>query len=127
MLHILPGRSSGKLFFSCGTYHFSPLSVACVNFFTACWAGWFFLFLLYCSHEHLDTGERILHSGVQGLGWCLWTCDNMIYIFHSDTLSCSFWGVMDHSRQSPHFKYADRRACSWKNRRGCNFIIGSSS
>lgn len=62
------------------------------------------MFLLYCSPDHLDTGERILHSGVQGLGWCLWTCDNMVYTFHSDTLSCSFWGVMDHSRQSPHFE-----------------------
>lgn len=62
------------------------------------------LFLLYHSHEQLEAGERILHSGVQGLGWGLWTCVDMVYTFHSDTLSCSFWSVMDHSRQSPHFE-----------------------
>lgn len=55
---------------------------------------WGFLVLLYYSHEQLDDGERILHSG------CLWTCVDMVYTFHSDTLSCSFWSVMDHSRKS---------------------------
>lgn len=56
------------------------------------------LFLLYHSHEQLDAGERILHSKVQVLGWGLSTCVDTVYTFHSDTLSCSFWSVMDHSR-----------------------------
>ena len=38
---------------------------------------------------------------------CLWTCRHgvdMFYIFGSHTPLYSFWSIMDHSKQAPHFE-----------------------
>lgn len=123
MLHTLPGRSLGKLFFPCGIFpFFNFITILCefVLWVLGRFLGFFVPFVLF----------------PWAAGW--WRKDFAFWVFvdlcwhglyFSFRHSFLFFLECNGPQQEISFwvRYTGRRAGNWKNRRGGNFIIGSSS
>lgn len=132
MLHILSRRNLGEVFVPWGTYPFCLSQWPVWISSTACQGDVFLIPPVLFPWAARVLEKNRLHSGVRGFGYhhhgvCKHVLTCFIFLVQALFFVRLVNNVLQQASSSFWVRQAEREGSSWKNRRGGNFIIGSSS